>query len=242
MFKKCEYCGKEFEIKISTRGKRKGKPIKLHENKRFCSFLCLNNWQKNTSWEEIVGNETAERIRNERSKQSSGDKNPSKNPEVAKKISESLKKYLKENPRIGEKNPFYGKKHTEEYKIRASESKKGKKSYNEEQYKKQNKNTLKKENHPAWKGGISYEPYNENFDIELKNKIKNRDNFKCQLCMKEYNILHIHHIDYNKKNSNEKNLIVLCNSCHSKTNYKRKEYEKYFNIIIEEKYKEEKYL
>lgn len=221
MLKKCEYCGKETK------------------NKRFCSIDCLNKWQKEVKWEDRVGSETAERIREERRIKFLSDSNPSKNPEVANKISKSLKKYLKENPRVGEKNPFYGRKHTEEFKAWAKESKKGKRSYNDQQFKKQNKKTPKKENHHAWKGGVSYLPYDANFDKKLKAEIKNRDNYKCQLCGEEIKILHIHHIDYNKNNSNEKNLITLCNSCHSKTNYKREEWQKHFEILIEEKYKEE---
>jgi hypothetical protein len=36
------------------------------------------------------------------------------------------------------------------------------------------------------------------------------------------------HIDYNKKNCNPNNLISLCNSCHSKTNFDRKYWINYF--------------
>ena len=50
---------------------------------------------------------------------------------------------------------------------------------------------------------------------------------------------HIHHIDYDKKNSVEMNLITLCAKCHSKTNYKRDNWKTYFKPIMEEKYKTE---
>lgn len=70
-----------------------------------------------------------------------GDVCPSKDPNIAKKISQSLKgkkhseKYKKQLSRImkdkkihkGESNPFYGKKHTKETKIKMSQSRKGKK-------------------------------------------------------------------------------------------------------------------
>jgi hypothetical protein len=82
----------------------------------------------------------------------------------------------------------------------------------------------------AWKGGISFEPYSCEFSDDVKNTIRKRDNYECQLCgVKEeghlliYNgqSLPIHHIDYNKKNSNPKNLITLCHQCHAKTSFDR---------------------
>jgi hypothetical protein len=78
-------------------------------------------------------------------------------------------------------------------------------------------------NHPNWKGGTSFEEYGREFNQQLKNKIRQRDNYKCQECgLKESNKNHIvHHIDYDKKNNYEDNLILLCNSCHSKTNFNR---------------------
>lgn len=100
----------------------------------------------------------------------------------------------------GEKNPFYGKKHTK-------------------------KVGLKKEKHPNWKGGISKEPYNQEWTKELRDRIRNRDNHICQLCMiKESDLkkkLTVHHIDYDKKNCDEGNLIALCHSCNIKVNYNR---------------------
>jgi hypothetical protein len=35
--------------------------------------------------------------------------------------------------------------------------------------------------------------------------------------------------DYDKKNCDPKNLITLCNSCHSKTNFNRKKWIIYFS-------------
>ena len=79
-----------------------------------------------------------------------------------------------------------------------------------------------------WKGGISYEPYSIDFTKQLKKKIKKRDGFKCKICGYTKK-LHVHHIDYNKMNSNDDNLITLCSSCHSKTNWKRNYWK---NIIL----------
>ena len=40
--------------------------------------------------------------------------------------------------------------------------------------------------------------------------------------------LDVHHIDYDKKNNDPKNLISLCRKCHMKTNKNRKYWTKYF--------------
>lgn len=71
-----------------------------------------------------------------------------------------------------------------------------------------------------WKGGISYEPYSVDWTTTLRRSIRERDNYICQLCNQYGNI--VHHKDYDKKNCDPDNLITLCKSCHSKTNYSRK--------------------
>ncbi len=95
------------------------------------------------------------------------------------------------------------------------------------------------ENNPSWKGGISFEPYGIEFNDELKNKIRNRDNFICQTCGKKQNgrAHDVHHIDYNKKNNDPSNLITLCHSCHMKTNSNREDSMNYYqekNLFIGE--------
>jgi 5-methylcytosine-specific restriction endonuclease McrA len=54
---------------------------------------------------------------------------------------------------------------------------------------------------------------------------KNRNIFCSHSCAFKY-IIHIHHIDYDKKNIKIENLISLCQSCHMKTNYNRKYWRK----------------
>lgn len=87
-----------------------------------------------------------------------------------------------------------------------------------------------------WRGGLSFEPYLPDFNINLKEFIRKKYYLKCQLCCKNQNKfkrkLSIHHIDYNKKNNNEENLIPLCEKCHSKTNYNRKYWTKFFKERI----------
>jgi len=95
------------------------------------------------------------------------------------------------------------------------------------------------ERHPNWKGGKSFEPYSPSFSKHLKEFIRKRDNYRCQECGKEgckRRALDIHHIDYNKKNCSEKNLISLCPSCHVKTNFKRLDWERYYKNKIEKIY------
>jgi len=96
-----------------------------------------------------------------------------------------------------------------------------------------------------WRGGISYLPYSPEFNNELKKQIKKRDNYACIECGKKETDcidrngkcygLQIHHIDYNKQNNNIINLVTLCNICHSKTNFKRKEWTKYYKELVGEK-------
>ena len=73
---------------------------------------------------------------------------------------------------------------------------------------------------PNWNNGSSFEPYSINWTEELKQNIRHRDSYICQLCNKKGNI--VHHIDYNKKNCDTNNLITLCRKCHPKTNHNRK--------------------
>ncbi len=93
-----------------------------------------------------------------------------------------------------------------------------------------------RESNPNWQGGISKSPYSFEFTSKLKSKIRKRDNYTCQKCgieEKEYLLilgrkLAIHHIDYDKQNCEEENLITLCNSCNVKVNSNRDYWKKYY--------------
>lgn len=135
----------------------------------------------------------------------------------SKKISgEKIKNWYINNPKFHRKenNPFYGKKHSENtiQKI---------------------KNKLNLKNNPNWKGGLSFESYGIEFNNELKEQIRKRDKFICQICgIKQNGRAHdVHHIDYNKKNNSLLNLITLCHPCHLKTNYKREYWNNYLKAI-----------
>lgn len=96
--------------------------------------------------------------------------------------------------------------------------------------------TKKGQKNPNWRGGKSFEPYGLEFNNELKEKIRERDNHTCQECgytEKELGYaLTCHHIDYDKKNNVSENLIALCKSCHSKTNFRRKDWVKHYTEMI----------
>lgn len=89
--------------------------------------------------------------------------------------------------------------------------------------------------------GKEYSPYWR----ETRKQIYERDNWTCQECgchclNKEYknkkNKIQCHHIDYNIKNNNYENLITLCASCHTKTNFNKKNWIEYYKNKIERTY------
>ena len=87
----------------------------------------------------------------------------------------------------------------------------------------------KGDKNPNWNNGSSFEDYGKEFNDKLKGKIRSRDNFTCRMCGKNEKELKqkldVHHIDYDKKNNYEFNLISLCHKCHMKTNpMKNREY------------------
>lgn len=61
-------------------------------------------------------------------------------------------------------------------------------------------------NHPAWKGGVSVDFYQQYRDG------------KCSLCESKKN-LEIHHIDGDRNNAEPSNLTTVCTSCHKKIHH-----------------------
>ena len=88
--------------------------------------------------------------------------------------------------------------------------------------------------------GVPYENnrYPEKFNIKLKTKIKIRDNYTCQnleckiKLNKHSRNLQVYHIDYNKQNCKESNLISLCSKCNMKANFNKEHWEDYYTNII----------
>ena len=177
---------------------KKGLQVAWNKGKKHpCAKLNPQVFKKgNISWSEGLTKETDERLMRI-SKNMIGDKNPTKRPEVRKKISLANK---------------------------------GKHSSPKTEFKKRQ---FALDKHFNWQGGKSFEPYDIKFNERLKEYIRKKYFYRCQQCFRHQDEsrrkLDIHHIDYNKKNNSEENLIPLCNSCHSQTNYKRSDWTNYFN-------------
>lgn len=133
--------------------------------------------------------------------------------------SEETKRKMSKAHGKGSNNLWYGKHHSEEAKKRMRETHLG-------------------ENSPNWQGGISKEPYAFEFNDDLKELIRKRDHYTCQLCnIGQNGIRHpIHHIDYDKMNCAQSNLITLCIGCNAKANFNRDFHCQYFtNLILQQK-------
>ena len=133
-----------------------------------------------------------------------------------KPFSKEWKKKLGDATRGKTYEEIYGSRANIE-RIKRSESHKGEKSY-------------------LWRGGISFKPYGLAFNRNLREIIRDRDKRKCQICgkteFKNGKKLAVHHINYNKKDNDPKNLISLCKSCHSETNHNRDYWIKWFALIL----------
>ncbi len=101
-------------------------------------------------------------------------------------------------------------------------------------------NKYKGINNPNWHNGISKLPYAFEFTQELKESIRKRDGYECQNCgMTEEEhlivrgtVLDIHHIDYDKMNSKENNLITTCNSCNTRANFNRDYWKSFYQFTF----------
>jgi len=139
-----------------------------------------------------------------------------------RKISEEQRQNIsdkaKERFKNIENHPMFGKHQTEEAIQKIVNALKG--------------HNIGKEN-PNWQGGKSFEIYPQEFK-QIKQTILERDSYICQFpdCTEIHDRLHVHHIDYNKKNNNPENLITLGTSCHIKTNYNRKYWVEFYQTIM----------
>ena len=101
------------------------------------------------------------------------------------------------------------------------------------------KNNMGGNNHPNWKGGISKEPYCQDWTKDLKEFVKQRDGYKCMnpycTAKNPYDLV-IHHINYNKKSCGPENLITLCRSCNAKANADRNWHEAWYKAILIRRY------
>jgi hypothetical protein len=126
-----------------------------------------------------------------------------------------------------------GKKHTQKSKDKMSKAKTGKKL---KPFTKEHKENISK---AKTIHGLSRFPYPLEFRF-IRELIIDRDNHRCQNCgltqeehYKKWNKdLEIHHIDYNKFNCNEYNLITLCKLCNLNANKDRDYWYAYFTYIL----------
>lgn len=72
---------------------------------------------------------------------------------------------------------------------------------------------MMEKNNPNWKEGKSFEVYPKEFHLK-KSFILKRDGNCCLLCGGED--ICVHHIDGNKKNNSNNNLISVCRICHGR--------------------------
>lgn len=193
--------------------------------------------------DKVMSEETRKKISENNGR---GNKGKVFSDETKKKISESMKgkpsnrKGVKLSDDTKEKLRVanLGKTYSEETRRKVSEAGKGKIPWNKGKTYSSPKQSLavRRENNPNWKGGISFEPYPEEWVDDLRDSIRKRDSYVCQVCgifqdelIGFQKKLHVHHIDYNKKNLDPNNLISLCNSCHMKTGFNREYWMEYFN-------------
>lgn len=184
---------------------------KLMKGKRIGEDNPFYNKHHTEKTKSILREKSKKQIHTEHSRQirrekmlALGENNPAKRPENKKKLGD---------PHRGPKHPMFGKHYTKEESIKFGNP---------------------KEKHPNWKGGISFEPYSPQWTEQLKKEIKERDNYQCQNpnCNKTPTFLTVHHIDYNKKNCIQENLITLCNSCNARANYYREFWKIFYQELI----------
>lgn len=94
----------------------------------------------------------------------------------------------------------------------------------------------KGKDHIGYIDGRGYDKYPAIFNSKLKKIILKRDSYMCQYCNitldehfnKYHRRLHVHHIDYNKQNCKEDNLITLCHKCNLRANFNRDKWKEFY--------------
>jgi len=166
--------------------------------------------------------------------------NPAKNPLIAKKMGHKKENY--ESWKQGCKkekhwNWMGGKPKCIDCEITLSRynAKRCRKCSNKYQPRGLNKNWSKEQKRKLslTKGGTGIPYENSSYPTEffrIRNKILERDNYICQLCLEYGN--EVHHKDYNKENNNKDNLICLCRKCNMKVNKNRDYWANYFKEYV----------
>lgn len=139
-----------------------------------------------------------------------------------------------------------GRKLTEEWKQNIGKSNKGLKHYKSEFPYTHRCGLVESHIGGFWYGNIKYfdgPQYCDLWNDNLKNRVRCWYGYQCVDCgtlwlpgMKKF---HVHHVWYNKKaccNDTPRSLVLLCDSCHPKTNTNRDYWSNYFQEMIDSYY------
>jgi len=89
----------------------------------------------------------------------------------------------------GRKNPFYGRTHSPKTRTQISSRARAR-----------------------CRPGIG--TYGDDWTQELRDRIVARDLFRCAICGSAQGMLQVHHVDLDRTNNDEANLLTLCAACH----------------------------
>lgn len=161
-------------------------------------------------------------------------------PEVGKKIGEANKRRVwTEESRLKRHNYMKNYIASKETREKLSQSLKGHSVSDETRLKiaKSLNKGLYKENVDVLGLGwyVKSNGYGIEWNDKLKEKIKQRDGYRCMNpgCKGEDKRLSVHHINFNKIDCREENLITLCNVCNVKANKKRYLHMTFYQKMME---------
>jgi len=102
-----------------------------------------------------------------------------------------------------------------------------------------------------WYGNVKYSTrpqYCEKFNDDFKERCRAYWNWECVVCgipESEDKRLSVHHVHYDKKmccNGSPKDVVSLCHSCHTATNFNRDKWKEQFTKLIYEDHNGKSYL